>query len=347
MEAAGQEKDGQALKRRLIVADPDPLVAGEAGMVAGPACEVLVALTDEAILKAVACDASCLVILGPAARADGGTSLMAALRKNSRGRAMEILAITARNRQEPGSALDGGADDFIYRPLSEDELSLRVKAALIRMEAKERLIGECEYFKQAVRQEERLSFKLLDRTVSLRESLADLGQARQALSLASGGPEGPRDPLTGLLSEETLLECLRGQTMAARKDGQSLSCILIGVDMGAEHRDEPGSNAESLKALGSILESILRATDRVGRFGKIGFLVLLGGAELSFAMVIAQRIRDGVRASMPPLGSDSSLSICQGVSQFRLGEEASDWMRRTGTALKRARELGRDAIASA
>jgi hypothetical protein len=54
--------------------------------------------------------------------------------------------------KEAAKAIDAGGDDFIRRPLEEEEVCLRLRAAVARLEALDGVFQERDYFKQAVHQ---------------------------------------------------------------------------------------------------------------------------------------------------------------------------------------------------
>jgi len=102
--------------------------------------------------------------------------------------------------------LSGGADDFIKKPFEALEFQLRVKAAHIRYLAQKAMCEEREFYRLAVRQEEDLTVKLLDRQIGLKESLADLEGQKSGLELENTKLEAISrfDVLTGLLNRHSL-----------------------------------------------------------------------------------------------------------------------------------------------
>jgi two-component system alkaline phosphatase synthesis response regulator PhoP len=62
-----------------------------------------------------------------------GFEVLAALRKDERTRSIPVLLVTAQSREEEVlKGLEMGADDYITKPFSPNELAARIKTVLLR-----------------------------------------------------------------------------------------------------------------------------------------------------------------------------------------------------------------------
>ena len=101
-----------------------------------------------------------------------------------------------------------------------------------------------------------------------------------------------------------------------------------------------------LRATGSMLLANCRCSDTVCRYGGEEFSVLLPRTDASSAFAVGENIREALAREprpdfTPPM---ASLTVSIGVSCYEAGEPLSDWVRRTDTALYRAKREGRNRV---
>src|SRR4029079_19074398 len=93
----------------------------------------------------------------------------------------------------------------------------------------------------------------------------------------------PPDALTGLPNRVLLLDRLQQAIAAARRDGTSLSLLLMDLDRFKEVNDTLGHHAGDLllQQVGTRLHSAVRQVDTIARLGGDEFAVILHrtGAE--------------------------------------------------------------------
>jgi two-component system KDP operon response regulator KdpE len=119
-----------ASARILIVDDEPSILATMAPLLRGRGYEVSTATTGHAALDAVDRQAPQLVILDLGLPDLDGIEVCRRIRE---GRATPILVLSARGAErDKVSALDAGADDYVTKPFSAEELLARVRAALRR-----------------------------------------------------------------------------------------------------------------------------------------------------------------------------------------------------------------------
>jgi diguanylate cyclase (GGDEF)-like protein len=104
------------------------------------------------------------------------------------------------------------------------------------------------------------------------------------------------DQLTGLRNYGYFINRLYEERVRSDKEDRDLSLIMIDIDLFKDFNDRFGHQAgnEVLKKVARIIESNVRASDIVCRYGGEEFAVILPGTPLQQAVEIAERIRESV-----------------------------------------------------
>ncbi|MBN2875173.1 MAG: diguanylate cyclase [Spirochaetales bacterium] len=242
-----------------------------------------------------------------------------------------------------------GADDFIKKPFDSLELQLRLKAARMRLEAQAKMMAEREFYRQAVRQEEDLTVKLLDRQMGLKETLADLESKKAGLEVENTrlAAVARYDALTGLLNRHSLNARLELELRRASEDGVSLTGMMVDIDRFKSVNDSFGHivGDDVLRAVGDALRKCLRREDFAGRYGGEEFFIILPGSALEAALPIAERIRTTIAASdVDVAGAKVSVTVSIGVAERKSGDHVTDWVAKADAAMYRAKQLGRNRV---
>ncbi len=118
----------------------------------------------------------------------------------------------------------------------------------------------------------------------LREQRAALGDAERRAQL---------DSLTGVLNRRSLLERIDAAGQRAQARGLPISLLFIDLDHFKAINDSYGHLAGDacLRAIIAPIQSELRQSDVIGRYGGEEFIVLLSSADAAAAQAIADRIR--------------------------------------------------------
>jgi diguanylate cyclase (GGDEF)-like protein len=118
------------------------------------------------------------------------------------------------------------------------------------------------------------------------------------------------DGLTGLSSRSFFERAARRRVEQAKKNGTSLSCVLLDVDDFKTYNDSHGHDAgdDVLRCVARIMRESARADDLIARYGGEEFvLVLNGGVEN--AREVAERIREAVQRECNPLERPTTVSL--------------------------------------
>ncbi len=159
------------------------------------------------------------------------------------------------------------------------------------------------------------------------------------------------DGLTGLANRRYLMERLKQERDRAERYHTSLSVIILDLDKFKSFNDTYGhlQGDELLKAFSSMLNRQIRSADIAGRYGGEEFCVVLPNTSVKGALVIAERIRKAMEDIKIPVGEGrlpAGRTASIGVAEF-VGEESVEKMLNAAdTALYRAKQDGRNRVAS-
>lgn len=330
--------DDSASFRALVI---DLIGAHHKIRVAGTASEAM----DAARLSAP--DLVFLDIVLPDAE---GYDVCPKLRMINPSRPLQIVLMSASSESDRLSKILGsGADDFIRKPFETLEFQLRFTAASLRLAAQESIIAEREFYRQAVRQEEALTIKLLDRQMNLRENMVDLEQKKLGLETENKRLEAAAryDILTGLLNRQSLEARMVLETRKSVDRASALCGLMLDIDHFKLVNDSYGHvvGDEVLRVVGKELRKCLRREDYAGRYGGEEFFVVLPGSSRLTARAIAERIRKSVESTfLEARDARISVTVSIGLAEFQKAEPIIDWVERADAAMYRAKQAGRNLV---
>ena len=153
-----------------------------------------------------------------------------------------------------------------------------------------------------------------------------------------------RDPLTGLWNRRRFLQMLESAHGQKRRHDRDYSLMLLDADHFKAINDQHGHHAgdEVLVLLAKVLETRVRETDAVCRWGGEEFMVLLPRTGLHDAARLAESLRETIAQTRLPLLPTLTVSI--GVAQHQASETTECLLKRADVALYRAKHLGRNRV---
>jgi len=129
-----------------------------------------------------------------------------------------------------------------------------------------------------------------------------------------------RDPLTGTYNRAFFNERWAQAFSHTQRSGQPLSLILLDLDHFKQFNDTYGHAAGDavLEAAARAMQSSVRREDTLARYGGEEFVVILPGATLREALVVAERLRRSVAETTVPFGAHRlAITVSVGVSTRR------------------------------
>jgi two-component system cell cycle response regulator len=219
-----------------------------------------------------------------------------------------VLITDADETPQLTRALDLGVNDYIIRPIDENELRARVRTQLRRRRYQEQL-----------------------RNV-----------VSSAMELAI------TDPLTGLYNRRYLDAHLRSTVARAKATGKPVCVLVFDIDHFKTVNDTYGHDAgdDVLREFSDRLRRGVRGIDLVSRYGGEEFLLVMPETDGAFAATVAERLRCDVeavpfetRASTFPVTVSIGLAEWQGPS-----DSAESLIKRADQALYAAKRAGRNRV---
>ncbi|MCB5310109.1 sensor domain-containing diguanylate cyclase [Yersinia massiliensis] len=156
-----------------------------------------------------------------------------------------------------------------------------------------------------------------------------------------------RDPLTDLGNRRQFFPLVEQAHAQSQRYGHHFSLILLDVDHFKSINDQLGHHKgdEVLILLARTLESIIRESDSVFRWGGEEFAILLPLTNLEGALQVAESIRETIQMICQP--NLPQLTVSLGVAQHQIGEDTDSLFKRMDEALYRAKASGRNRVLAA
>ena len=151
------------------------------------------------------------------------------------------------------------------------------------------------------------------------------------------------DPLTLLSNRRGFREQLDLELERARRGGNSLTVVVGDIDHFKQVNDRSGHHAGdvTLIRVSELLRAGKRRIDSVARIGGEEFALLIPDASRDDAMVVAERLRVGVRNEFT--ADPVPITISFGIAEYPThGETAGSLLRAVDEALYEAKESGRN-----
>ena len=156
------------------------------------------------------------------------------------------------------------------------------------------------------------------------------------------------DSLTGLHNRRAILHRLDEQLKRVKRYKGGLSLIMLDIDYFKKANDQYGHlvGDEVLENVAVLMQQNVRNTDSVGRYGGDEFIIVLPETDLSSALIVAERLRKAIEtAEMRDSGGDTfGITVSQGVSSYKPGEDELALVSRSDDALCRAKQNGRNRV---
>ncbi len=189
--------------------------------------------------------------------------------------------------------------------------------------------------------------RLLEQQLSV--SVGRIAKLRQ--SLAEVRQEATTDALTGLANRRAFdVRIKRLMAQVRSEPATPLSLLLVDVDHFKKFNDTHGHRVGDLvlRLVARLMADNVKGRDTVARYGGEEFAILLTGADLRAACVVARQLGEALsskrlvtKGAMHPVGH---VTVSIGVAQARPGEQAAALVERADGALYEAKRTGRNRV---
>ncbi|MES2534310.1 MAG: GGDEF domain-containing protein [Pseudomonadota bacterium] len=153
------------------------------------------------------------------------------------------------------------------------------------------------------------------------------------------------DMLTGVFNRRYLLETLEREQSRSKRMNTPLSLCMIDIDHFKSVNDNYGHATGDLilKHFAMQASKGMRGSDVFGRYGGEEFLLVLPDTDLKGALVVAERVRARIEASVcPDVPEELRITVTIGVASLDPGESVSALIERADVALYEGKRAGRN-----
>jgi diguanylate cyclase (GGDEF)-like protein len=157
------------------------------------------------------------------------------------------------------------------------------------------------------------------------------------------------DGLTGLATFRVLRDRLAMETARSSRTGETFAVLFVDLDNFKQVNDKFGHEAgnDVLRGTAHECSELIRTTDLAARYGGDEFVLVLVRTGLPGAVIVGEKVRAQVEALGQRLGyPEGMVSVSIGVAESRLGPEQEDVLIMADRALYRAKQLGRNRVAT-
>ena len=161
------------------------------------------------------------------------------------------------------------------------------------------------------------------------------------------------DALTGYNNRHQFEKRLKETTASAKRQNQSLCCIMSDIDFFKKVNDTYGHAIGDyvLKTVAKTIKKELRESDIASRYGGEEFVFLLPQTNLQEAKVVAERLRSAVEKKKINIEEynikdikEISVTVSIGVSEFKYEKDYEMLYKNADSALYQAKETGRNRV---
>jgi two-component system cell cycle response regulator len=309
VDGAGVQVEADPAGRILVVEDrPETVAWFQAAL--EPKNDVASASTfDEALVRARGGDFD-LIIVSLGMKSFDGLRLCSHLRSIPEVRNTPILAVIGEgDSRKLIQALDMGVNDYLMRPVDQNELLARVRTQLRK------------------------------------KRYADKLRHNMQLSLEMA----ITDQLTGLHNRRYMSRHLDTLLKSSKESGKPVSFLIMDIDYFKAVNDTHGHDVgdEVLREFASRISANVRGMDLACRYGGEEFVVVMPDTDLGYAYMVAERLRQSVETTPFPISRaphQINVTISIGMASTHPNETADDLLHRADQALYRAKREGRNRV---
>lgn len=159
-----------------------------------------------------------------------------------------------------------------------------------------------------------------------------------------------RDPLTGLSNRAAMEKLLPREIELANRHNRPMAVLVMDLDGFKQINDRYGHDIgdQVLRDVGQVLQSAVRNTDLLYRFGGDEFVAGLAQTDMKGALEVSERIRRGIEErTIPGQEVSSKIEASIGITMLKTDDNFLNAFKRADNALYQAKQGGKNRIMSA
>jgi diguanylate cyclase (GGDEF)-like protein len=167
---------------------------------------------------------------------------------------------------------------------------------------------------------------------------------KNALLYQSAVTSAYRDPLTGINNRAAMDKLLPREVRLAKRHDQRLAMMIMDLDGFKAVNDSCGHDIgdQVLQSVSNVIESSLRDTDMLFRYGGDEFVCALPHTDVQGAIDVAERILEGIRhLDLEECYKAGELGMSIGLSMLHNGDDYNRFFKRVDQAMYRAKKDGK------
>lgn len=224
--------------------------------------------------------------------------------------------------------------------ISLDSGNPRYNLASYRLTLQSHLLGEITFFRETRFRADELS-NLEDLLCSL------IYPVKNALMYEVALKSAYTDPLTGLSNRVAMEKMLPREIELSNRHSHTMAILVMDLDGFKEINDNCGHDVgdQVLRDVGEVLQSAVRNTDLLYRFGGDEFVGGLPQTDINGALEVSERIRQGVeKLTIPDSEISNNIEISIGITMLRTKDSFNNAFKRADKALYQAKKGGKNRI---
>jgi diguanylate cyclase (GGDEF)-like protein len=157
------------------------------------------------------------------------------------------------------------------------------------------------------------------------------------------------DSLTGVKNRTAFDSNFSRDVEYSHRKSSELSLIVLDIDLFKRINDNYGHivGDNVLRQVAQCVESTIRSSDALYRYGGEEFAIVLNGTDEPGALLLAERIRQNVEELVFDSLKDERISVSLGVAVLQDSENANYLFERADEALYQAKRDGRNRVTTA
>lgn len=169
---------------------------------------------------------------------------------------------------------------------------------------------------------------------------------RNSLLYKKAIAESYRDPLTKIGNRGAFDETLEREISAFKRHLSNFSLLMIDIDHFKKINDQHGHIVGDavLKSIANTLKNTIRRSDKVFRYGGEEFVIILSNTHQAGARLIAERLRNELKAVNNYSGKTLKITASLGLSSSDTHEDINNILYQADKALYEAKAQGRDRV---